>query len=146
MEISDERAEGDSLDGERALTRILDRIAAADDVAAFVEQHKASFSDYAPGEEHQLEWPSLHQHYCSLVEMAIETELERMGCSGDDLAQFAQNSGDDFGADKLLARLLAKSDYGSFCAMMQAESCVRAVVFRSVAVTTMDDDDEDEDN
>ena len=59
----------------------------------------------------------MHADYSTLVERAISTELQVLGCSEEALLETAASKHYSL-ADKLLTQLLAMTDYEQFCAMM----------------------------
>lgn len=115
-----------------ALTKMLGTLRDNAAVRAFVDAHSEMFFDYVPGGEFLLEWTDVHHGYVELVERAIVSELEVLGCSEDALLDHALNGGLHLQEDKRLGRLLAKIDFEAFCAMMHAN-----------AHGGMDDDDEE---
>jgi hypothetical protein len=106
-----------------ALERVLQRLDDAEDVRAFIDAHSFSFANYAgPDGEHMLEWMQLYHEYCEIVENAIQSELQVLGCSEEALLEHAVHSEDELG-NELISRLLAKTEYLQFCAMLHAEAC-----------------------
>ena len=120
-----------------AVAAILQRIRDADDVRELIDAYSASFSDYVPGGEHRLEWTRIHHEFCDIVEGHLKVELQVLGCSEEALLEHAMCT-DDPVAERLLTRLLAKTDYELFCVMMNAESSPEAFARRWL------DDDDDE--
>ena len=55
----------------------------------------------------------------ALVEQGIAETLEELECSAEEVFEYAKVYGGDPAADRFLTKLLAQSDYGTFCAMMQ---------------------------
>ena len=132
-----------------ALDRVLERLGGASDVRKFVEAHRGWFETFEPGGEHLLEWTEIHRDYCEIAERAIADELAVSGCSEDALLDHAFEHGFDVAGDDLLAKLVARTDYEQFCAMMHGEACGvydatrhESGVSRGAAA---DDDDDDDD-
>lgn len=115
-----------------AMDKLLEHLQEADEVNDFVRERSIRFAQYCPGGEHELEWTEAHMDYCELVERAIHAELAVLGCTEDALLGHALHgySSDDPLADSWLHRLLARTDYEKFCAMMHAEhlDTVRAAI------------------
>lgn len=104
-----------------ALRRVLQQLHESDEVAQFVSEACLSFASYSPTGEHMLEWTQWHNLYCTLVDNAIQTELQVLGCSEEALLHHAVHS--DEPPSGPLGRLLALTDYVTFCEMMHAEAC-----------------------
>ena len=119
-----------------ALARVLERISDDSAIRMFVEGHCYRFAAYSPDAEHELEWTDIHVDYCSLVERVMQDELSVIGCTEESLLDHLMR-GDPL-ADRRLSRLLAKTDFFYFCAMMQAYD------YASRCLTNADDGDEDE--
>lgn len=100
-----------------ALSRVLERISDADEIRAFIESRAEYFQSYSPDCEHMLEWTEIHNDYCQLVEETVQLELSVLGCTEALLLEHIMVS-NDVVADRRIARLLAKTDYEHFCAMM----------------------------
>ena len=105
-----------------ALTRILATIDNTAEIQIFVDDNSAAFVDYRPGGEHLLEWTTIHEEYCTLVEGSISATLAELSCDAQQVTEYAAAVGGDPRADKLLSRLLALSDYEHFCGMMRYAS------------------------
>ncbi|KAL3933893.1 MAG: hypothetical protein SGPRY_000079 [Prymnesium sp.] len=104
--------------GLKKLLRALDGFAPLD---AFVDAHAPSFASYTSQAEHQLEWTRIHAEYVNLLQGRIAEELGAMGCTEEAFFEYAlacQASQPDAASDRLIARLLALSDYLRFCEMM----------------------------
>ena len=129
-----------------ALERVLQHVCDAEAVRSFVDANSATFMSYIPGGEHKLEWTSIHHEYCRLVEGALQTELQVLGCPEAALLDHAMQA--DPLADKLLTRLLAKTDYTHFCEMMRAEavSCGDDGDFEAVDEAPHEEDAEDDED
>eukprot|EP00966_Prymnesium_polylepis_P256605 5927643-Prymnesium_polylepis.1 len=54
-----------------------------------------------------------------MIEEGISEQLRELGCTAEMLFEYASRYGGDPRADRLLARLLALSDFHAFCEMMQ---------------------------
>jgi len=102
-----------------ALTTVLKRL---NDMRDFVDLHSALFLSYTPGGEHMLEWTDIHNAYCMEVETILHMELQVLGLSEEALLDHASRACEDPAAEQVLSRLLAKTDYEHFCAMMRAEA------------------------
>lgn len=102
-----------------ALARVLERISDDGDVRDFVDHHSHRFVSYSPDGEHELEWTEMHVDYCNIVERVITDELSVIGCTEESLLDHIMHGGDPL-ADRRLSRLLAKTDFFYFCAMMHA--------------------------
>ena len=105
-----------------ALKQILQAISRAFHVQQFVDDNSAAFVDFRPGGEHLLEWTSIHQEYCDLIDGVITTTLAQLDCTSEQIFEYARAMGGDPRADKHLSRLLAMSDYNHFCDMMRHAS------------------------
>ena len=86
---------------------------------AWVDDHCASFEGYQREGEQLLEWTVLHAEYVGMVEAGIQDTLAGLQCSAEMIFAYAERYGGDPKADKLLARLLALSDYHAFAEMMR---------------------------
>ena len=114
-----------------ALARVLESLREATYVREFTDLHCGAFFHYLPDGEHTLEWTDMHADYSTLVERAISTELQVLGCSEEALLETAASKHYSL-ADKLLTQLLAMTDYEQFCAMMHEHS--------RRSLTTLDED------
>eukprot|EP00325_Prymnesiales_sp_UTEX-LB-985_P029234 CAMPEP_0174736482 /NCGR_PEP_ID=MMETSP1094-20130205/66740_1 /TAXON_ID=156173 /ORGANISM="Chrysochromulina brevifilum, Strain UTEX LB 985" /LENGTH=189 /DNA_ID=CAMNT_0015939585 /DNA_START=43 /DNA_END=612 /DNA_ORIENTATION=+ len=112
-----------------ALTCILKRIHESDDVREFLDACSESFADFSAAGEQRLEWTEMHNEYIAIVEDILTSELQVLGCPEATLIDHVMHSDDPL-TKTLLARLLAKTDYEQFCAMMQAESGAAAFARR----------------
>ena len=105
-----------------ALSRMVSRLNEDDEVRNFIAAHAAWFSSYIPGGECMLEWTDIHHDYVRIAEECFIVELQCLGCSEKAMLDLAQREGEDPDADELLTRLLAMTDFDTFCAMMFAAS------------------------
>ena len=86
---------------------------------AWVDDHCPSFAGYEREGEQMLEWTIMHTEYVGMVEAGIRETLSELNCSAEMIFAYAERYGGDPKADKLLARLLALSDYHAFAEMMR---------------------------
>lgn len=105
-----------------ALAAMLSAIDKRREIQIFVDDNSAAFVDYRPGGEHLLEWTDIHREYSALVEDTISSTLSELSCDAQQVFEYAARVGGDPRADKLLSRLLALSDYSTFCQMMRIAS------------------------
>ena len=101
------------------LARLLSDIERASEVQVFIDDNSSAFVDYRQGGEHLLEWTTLHDDYCRMVEHVIESSLRELSTDAQTIYEYAAAHGGDPRADKLLARLRAAATYDDFCALMQ---------------------------
>mmetsp|Transcript_7195 Transcript_7195/g.18779 ORF Transcript_7195/g.18779 Transcript_7195/m.18779 type:complete len:223 (+) Transcript_7195:21-689(+) len=104
-----------------ALSQVFAKLDHSDEVRRFISARCAQFVEFSQEGEHSLDWTQIHAEYCTLVERAIDLELQCLGCPEDAVLEHAAHGGSDAAAH-LLTRLLAKTDYMYFCEMMHAEA------------------------
>ena len=101
----------------RTILRELERVDALDE---YIEAHASAFSGWSSQTEQRLEWSALHAGYVALVDAGVASALEGLQLSAEEVDAYARAHGGDPGADRLLCRLLATTDYAQFGAMMRA--------------------------
>ena len=101
-----------------ALSRLLQAMEHIYELQEWVDANSAAFADYHRGCEHSLRWTELHTEYVRRVDAGVAAELGQLQCTPELVFDYAKAYGGDPRTDKLLAKLLAMSDYEDFCAMM----------------------------
>lgn len=54
-----------------------------------------------------------------LIVVLHSSQLDDLGCSAEEVFEYAKVHGGDPAADRFLSKLLAMNDYSAFCNMMQ---------------------------
>ena len=103
-----------------SLTSVLKRLESS--CTQFVDEHCSAFGSFTEDGEHLVEWTHCHAAYCDIVEDTLVQELSVLGCSEDALLEHAVRAEGDPTADEVLRRLIAKTDYVRFCAMMRRKA------------------------
>ena len=83
-----------------------------------VHSHLGRLSSHVPPFAH-INFARFRAPQVALVEQGIAETLEELECSAEEIFDYAKAYGGDPAADRFLTKLLAQSDYGTFCAMMQ---------------------------
>ena len=128
-----------------SLTSVLKRLESS--CTQFVDQHCSTFGSFTEDGEHLLEWTHCHAAYCDIVEDTLVQELSVLGCSEDALLEHAVRAEGDPTADEVLRRLIAKTDYVRFCAMMRRKAYEGPSLYEEDGeFVEVPEDEEDEDD
>ena len=104
-----------------AFREVLKSIERVDALDYLIDGRASEFAEWTAEAEQQLEWTAVFNEYVKLVEGAVSEAMEDLECTEDELFHYARQWHAESGqAERLLARLLAFSDYHTFCKMMRA--------------------------